>query len=173
MPNHHGDTHGGSLTEPCEHPTSTPPRPCCLATVVPLDFLYVQTDSLKGNFCNRNRKAALPASPPTITNESVIHVNVSFISTCQQRRTAEKRGKVAETLWFHLLLVHLQECRLLQIIDSLKEKTNIPQRNKYMGLFLLKNRKLQLFIISCIMTYFIKSVYHKGWISDSDQVSHK
>lgn len=49
MPNHHGDTLGGSLTEPCEHPL-LPPTPRCLATVVPLDFLYVQADSLKRNF---------------------------------------------------------------------------------------------------------------------------
>lgn len=59
MPNHHGDTLSGSLTEPCEQPflPRTPhrtqpctPHPCCLATVVPLDFLYVQADSLKRNF---------------------------------------------------------------------------------------------------------------------------
>lgn len=25
MPNHHGDTLGGSLTEPCEHPVPSPP----------------------------------------------------------------------------------------------------------------------------------------------------
>lgn len=54
---------------PLPHSPPIPSTPCCLATVVPLDFLYVQADSLKRNFATGT---GTQARPPSLFLRSVL-----------------------------------------------------------------------------------------------------